>query len=73
MFLDPFVEKSDSIARAIDNFTEASENVKNLTGRLEGSLDLIENRIAWLTDSITHALSGLKPLTEEYAKTGREA
>ena len=70
--LDPFVEKSDSIARAIDNFTEASENVKNLTGRLEGSLDLIENRIAWLTDSITHALSGLKPLTEEYAKLGEK-
>lgn len=70
--LDPFVEKSDSIGRAIDNFTEASENIKNLTGRLEGSLDLVENRIAWLTDSITHALSGLKPLTEEYTKLGEK-
>lgn len=70
--LDPFVEKSDSIGRAIDNFTEASENIKNLTGRLEGSLDLVENRIAWLTDSITHALSGLKPMTEEYTKLGEK-
>lgn len=70
--LEPFVEKSDSIGKAIDNFTAATENVKNLTGRLEGTLDLVENRIAWLTDSITHALSGLKPLTEEYTKLGEK-
>ncbi len=70
--LEPFVEKSDSIGKAIDNFTQASENVMNLTGRLEGSLDLVENRIAWLTDSITHALSGIKPMTEEYAKLGEK-
>ncbi len=70
--LEPFVEKSDSIGKAIDNFTQASENVMNLTGRLEGSLDLVENRIAWLTDSITHALSGIKPMTEEYARLGKK-
>lgn len=70
--LEPFVDKSDSIARAIDNFTEASENVKNLTGRLEGSLDLVENRIQWLTDSITYAMSGLKPLTDQYTKLGEK-
>ncbi|MBO3700040.1 MlaD family protein [Roseivirga sp. E12] len=70
--LEPFVEKSDSIGKAIDNFTAASENVKNLTGRLEGSLDLVENRITWLTDSITYAMSGLKPLTDEYTKLGEK-
>lgn len=70
--LDPFVDKSDSIAKAIDNFAQASENVMNLTARLEGSLDLVENRIAWLTDSITHALSGLKPMTEEYTRLGEK-
>lgn len=70
--LEPFVEKSDSIGKAIDNFTAASENVKDLTGRLEGSLDLVENRIAWLTDSITYALSGLKPLTDEYTQLGEK-
>jgi len=70
--LEPFVEKSDSIGKAIDNFTAASENVKDLTGRLEGSLDLVENRIAWLTDSITYALSGLKPLTDQYTELGEK-
>ncbi|OEK03596.1 hypothetical protein BFP97_19660 [Roseivirga sp. 4D4] len=70
--LEPFVEKADSIGKAIDNFTAASENVKDLTGRLEGSLDLVENRITWLTDSITYALSGLKPLTDQYTELGEK-
>lgn len=66
--LEPFANKSDSIERAIDNFTATTENIKNLSAGFEARLDHLQNKFDWLADSLSHSLSGIKPMTDEYTK-----
>lgn len=66
--LDPFVTKSDSISNAIDDFAAFTNKLKDMPERINTTLDQLDNRMVWLTDSIAHAIGGLRPLTEEYTK-----
>lgn len=65
--LEPFVNKSDSIEKAIDNFTATTENIKNLSGNFEARLEHLQNKFDWLADSLAYSLSGIKPMTDQYA------
>ncbi|MFY0591287.1 MlaD family protein [Roseivirga sp.] len=70
--LSPFVNRKDTIALAIDNFKAFSEELAPLARQGRNSLEQIELKIEYVTDSLVAAMGGLKPLMAEYQQLGEK-
>lgn len=70
--LEPFAEKADTIALAIDNFKTLSDQLIVMTDEAQMSLEQIRLKIDYVTDSLVVAMGGVKPLLEEYTALGEK-
>lgn len=70
--LEPFAESGDTIKMALSNFKAVSENLVKLTARTETTLEQFNLKMEFVTDSLVHAMGGVKPLMAEYQALGEK-
>ncbi|WP_422356061.1 MlaD family protein [Roseivirga pacifica] len=70
--LSPFADKSDSIAKAIDNFTEFSGELLLTTKEAKARLQQMELKMDYMADSLVAEFGGLDSLIEEYKQLGEK-
>lgn len=68
--LDPFVDKADTIAVAIDNFKFFSDELVLVTQDARSSLEQVRLKLDYTADSLMSVMGGVKPLLQEYEKLG---
>ena len=70
--LEPFAEKTDAIAAAIDNFKKLSDGLVVTNELAQTSMKQFNLRLEYVTDSLVAAMGGVKPLMDEYKKLGEK-
>ena len=70
--LEPFAEKTDTIAAAIDNFKKLSDGLVVTNELAQASMEQFNLRLEYVTDSLVAAMGGVKPLMDEYKKLGEK-
>lgn len=70
--LEPFENRADTIALAIDNFKKLSDGLIATTDLAQGSLEQFNLKMEFVTDSLVAAMGGIKPLMAEYQKLGEK-
>jgi phospholipid/cholesterol/gamma-HCH transport system substrate-binding protein len=70
--LEPFAESGDTIRMALSNFKTMSENLVTLTAKTEATLEQFDLKMEFVTDSLVHAMGGIKPLMAEYQALGEK-
>ena len=70
--LEPFADRADTIALAIDNFKTLSDQLVVMTDEAQMSLEQIRLKVDYVTDSLVVAMGGIKPLLEEYTALGEK-
>lgn len=70
--LEPFADKADTIAIAIDNFKTLSGKLVDMTDEAQLTMEQLRLKMDYVTDSLVVALGGVKPLLEEYTELGEK-
>lgn len=70
--LEPFVDRADTIALAIDNFKAISDELVLTTADARGTLEQLRLKMDFVTDSLVAAMGGVKPLLDEYTELGEK-
>lgn len=70
--LEPFVDRKDTIAMAIDNFKTLSEELTYTTREAQATMEQLRLKMDYVTDSLVVAMGGVKPLLAEYQKFGEK-
>jgi phospholipid/cholesterol/gamma-HCH transport system substrate-binding protein len=70
--LEPFVDRADTIALAIDNFKNLSDELVTTAADARGTLEQIRLKMDYVTDSLVAAMGGVTPLLEEYTELGEK-
>ncbi|PWL27431.1 MlaD family protein [uncultured Roseivirga sp.] len=70
--LDPFVEKSDTIGAALDNFKKLSDELIVTNRVAQTTMEQFRLQMEYVTDSLVDAMGGVKPLLAEYQQLGEK-
>jgi phospholipid/cholesterol/gamma-HCH transport system substrate-binding protein len=70
--LEPFAEKKDSIAIAIDNFKTFSEKLNDMTDEAQMTLEQVRLSVDYVSDSLVAAMGGIDPMLKEYTALGEK-
>ena len=70
--LDPFVEKSDTIGAALDNFKKLSDELIVTNRVAQTTMEQFRLQMEYVTDSLVVAMGGVKPLLAEYQQLGEK-
>ncbi len=70
--LEPFVTRKDTIALAIDNFKNLSDELVLTTQEAQSTMEQLRLKMDYVTDSLIVAMGGLKPLMAEYQQLGEK-
>ena len=70
--LEPFVDRTDTIALAIDNFKVISDELVLTTVDARGTLEQLRLKMDFVTDSLVAVIGGVKPLLDEYTELGEK-
>ena len=70
--LDPFVEKSDTIGAALDNFKKLSDELIVTNKVAQTTMEQFRLQMEYVTDSLVVAMGGVKPLLAEYQQLGEK-
>lgn len=70
--LEPFAQNKAELDSTIKNFKSLSENLVSLTEASKNSLEQFNLKMEFVTDSLVHAMGGLKPLLAEYQALGEK-
>jgi len=70
--LEPFAQNKAELDSTIKNFKALSENLVELTDATKNSLDQFNLKMEYVTDSLVHAMGGMKPLMAEYQALGEK-
>ena len=70
--LDPFVEKSDTIGAALDNFKKLSDELIVTNRVAQTTMEQFRLQMEYVTDSLVVAMGGVKPLLAEYRQLGEK-
>jgi len=70
--LDPFVETSDTLKYAINNFSTLSGELVLTTQEAKSTLEQFKLQMDYVADSLVAAMGGLDPLLREYQMLGEK-
>ena len=70
--LDPFVETSDTLKNAINNFSTLSGELVITTNEAKATLEQFRLKMDFVADSLVAAMGGLDPLLKEYQMLGEK-
>lgn len=70
--LDPFVETSDTLKYAINNFSTFSNELVLTTKEAKSTLEQFKLKMDFVADSLVAAMGGLDPLLKEYQMLGEK-
>lgn len=70
--LEPFVDRADTIALAIDNFKTISDELVLTAADARGTLEQVRLKMDYVTDSLVAAMGGVRPLLDEYTELGEK-
>lgn len=70
--LEPFADKADTIALAIDNMKAFSDQLLVTTYEAQTTMEQFRLKMDYVTDSLVAAMGGVKPLMEEYRVLGEK-
>ena len=68
--MDPFVETSDTLKYAINNFSTFSNELVLTTKEAKSTLEQFKLKMDFVADSLVAAMGGLDPLLKEYQMLG---
>ena len=70
--LEPFAQNKAALDSTINNFKDLSANLVALTEQSQASLEQFNLKMEFVTDSLVHAMGGVKPLLAEYQALGEK-
>ncbi|NVK83361.1 MAG: MCE family protein [Cytophagia bacterium] len=70
--LEPFENRADTIALAIDNFKTLSDGLITTNTMAQETLEQFKLQMEYVTDSLVVAMGGVKPLLAEYQQLGEK-